>query len=483
MRCRSAVTDFPPAADGYPPIRFRNSLISPFDIRKRFDMEQPLNNNHSSLIINSTQAQVPIIICPDCDLVVEDHTIPEGYRLRCPRCLTTLAAPKKNSLIRTAALSLTTLLLFIPAHFNPLLTFDVMGIRQSGSLFDSLVELSHHGAHPVALVALITALILPLCNPALLLTISLLIISERKKHLAIFFLRLHHHLQEWSMTEIFLIAILITIVKMYNSTVIQYDNGLFFYICFTALNIHLALSFDQAYYWRRLTGSQPIFLPDLHGNTSLNAREFNLALCRVCRTSFELNATKPHPEHCPACSAVFHPRTPNSFSRTLALILSAIIFAFPANFLPVMEVRHLGNPELSTIMDGIIYFFKNGSLGIGLIIFIASILVPLFKILGMLIILHAVHYRIETGRRRKTLMLRFIGFIGRWSMLDIFIIALMCSLADFRPLSFFIPQEGTLYFCAVVTLTMMAANSFDSRLLWDPAPHLNGPRHGSTTDI
>ncbi|MDH4318472.1 MAG: paraquat-inducible protein A, partial [Desulfobulbaceae bacterium] len=190
-------------------------------------MKQTPDNNHSdSLMIEIIPRPVPIIICPDCDLVLEDHTTPEGYRLRCPRCLTTLISPKKNSLIRTAALSLTTLFLFIPAHFNPLLTFDVMGIRRSGSLFDSLIGLSHQeGVQPVAIIALITALILPLCNPALLLLISLSIISGRKKRLAIFLLRLHHHIQEWSMTEIFLIAILITIVKMYNSTVIQYGNG------------------------------------------------------------------------------------------------------------------------------------------------------------------------------------------------------------------------------------------------------------------
>lgn len=170
---------------------------------------------------------------------------------------------------------------------------------------------------------------------------------------------------------------------------------------------------------------------------------------------------------CPRCSSPIHYRTPQSMSRTWALLIAAIVLFIPANILPIMEVTFLGSVAPSTIMDGIIYFFQHGSFGIGLVIFTASVLVPLFKIVGMIIILLSIHFRWEHWLKHKTIMARFIHFIGRWSMLDIFVIALLCVLVNFSSLSSITAAPAATYFCMVVVLTMLAANTLDARLLWD----------------
>ncbi len=170
---------------------------------------------------------------------------------------------------------------------------------------------------------------------------------------------------------------------------------------------------------------------------------------------------------CPRCNNQIHYRFTNSIARTWALIVTAVILIFPANLLPIMRVDFLGSQEYSTIMDGILYFFHSEEYGIGLIIFIASILVPLFKIIGMLLILLSIQFKWKTWLRHKAAMFRFIQFIGRWSMLDIFVIAVMSALVDFGSFTSTHTAHAATFFTAVVVCSMFAAMTFDPRLLWD----------------
>ncbi len=170
---------------------------------------------------------------------------------------------------------------------------------------------------------------------------------------------------------------------------------------------------------------------------------------------------------CPRCCAAVHLRSPDSMSYTWALVLTSLILCFPANILPIMKVNYMGTVEASTIMDGIIYFFKEGSYGIGMVILTASILVPIFKIVGIILILLSIQFKWTSWLRHKTIMFRVIEFIGRWSMLDIFVIALLTVLVDFGFFSTIEAAPAATYFCGVVISTMLAAIMFDTRLIWD----------------
>ena len=200
--------------------------------------------------------------------------------------------------------------------------------------------------------------------------------------------------------------------------------------------------------------------------TPMTGREAGLMLCHHCHKVI------PRPEdgsaiRCPRCRAPVHMRKPDSLTYTWALVITALIFLFPANLLPMMMVDYMGAQDYSTIMDGIIYFFKEGSYGIGGVILTASILVPVFKIVGIIMILLSVHFRWESWLRHKAVMFRFIEFIGRWSMLDIFVVALLTELVNFGFFSTISAASAATYFCGVVISTMLAAMTFDTRIIWD----------------
>jgi len=199
-----------------------------------------------------------------------------------------------------------------------------------------------------------------------------------------------------------------------------------------------------------------------------NAMEAGLMRCHDCGKLSDAGHAPVQAElACPRCGASLHYRRPDSVAATWALVFTSTVFFIPANLLPIMRVDFLGSQEYSTIMDGIIYFFHTQDYAIGLIILIASVLVPLFKIIGLLLILLSIRFKWKTWLRHKAAMFRFIQFIGRWSMLDIFVIALMSALVDFGTFTSTQAAPAATYFTAVVVCTMFAAIVFDPRILWD----------------
>jgi len=197
---------------------------------------------------------------------------------------------------------------------------------------------------------------------------------------------------------------------------------------------------------------------------NITASEAGLVLCHDCH---KLLPVADNHRHCPRCGAALHLRKPDAINRTWALVITAALLSFPANILPIMKVDFLGSSDYSTILDGIIYFFQTGSYGIGIIILTASVLVPCFKIIGIFLILLSIHYRWQSWLKHKTLLFRIIEFIGRWSMLDIFVIALLQVLVNFGNITSIETAPAATFFTGVVLSTMFAAITFDPRLLWD----------------
>ncbi len=191
-------------------------------------------------------------------------------------------------------------------------------------------------------------------------------------------------------------------------------------------------------------------------------------LCNTCHLLCRKSAiNSEHPERCPRCYSIVHSRKPRSLARTWALTLSAMILYIPANLYPIMTVTYLGRSEADTIMSGVISLAKSGMLPIALVVFIASIAVPLLKLVGICVLLISIQLKLPMSKTQRTLMYRIIEVIGRWSMLDLFVIAILVALVNFGNLSEIETGSAATAFGAVVVLTILAAQSFDPRLIWD----------------
>lgn len=198
----------------------------------------------------------------------------------------------------------------------------------------------------------------------------------------------------------------------------------------------------------------------------MSAHEAGLMRCRACG----LILSRPAPGRlcrCPRCGADVHVRKPDSLARTWALLISSLILLFPANLLPIMDLTYIGIQEPNTIMQGIIAFIHQGTYFIAFLIFFASILVPVFKIVIIMLILVSVQKKWQRNWRQRAWMFRIIKFIGRWSMLDIFVLALLVALVQFGTLTTITAGPAATYFAMVVVLTMLAADTFDPRLIWE----------------
>ena len=197
------------------------------------------------------------------------------------------------------------------------------------------------------------------------------------------------------------------------------------------------------------------------------AAEAGLLSCHACE---QLNRA-PAGGHgaCARCGASLHFRKPDSLARTWALLVAAAILYVPANVLPVMETGSLFGSQSDTIMSGVVYLWVTGSWPLAALIFFASIMVPLAKLARAPRARRVPRSARSAWRpRERTRLYRVVEFVGRWSMLDIFVVAILVALVQFQALATIKAGAGAIAFGAVVVLTMFAAEAFDPRLIWDP---------------
>jgi paraquat-inducible protein A len=190
-----------------------------------------------------------------------------------------------------------------------------------------------------------------------------------------------------------------------------------------------------------------------------------------CHDCGYLVKTVDHLLSCPRCNSHLHARHPHSLQRTTALLVSSFFLYIPANIFPIMTVNQFGAGDAHTIAGGIVELIDSGMIPIGMLVLVASILVPSSKLIGIGLLLLCAHFRWQINARRWTVMYRVIAFVGRWSMLDIFMISILVDLVDFGGIQIIAGPAATA-FAAVVILTMFAAENFDPRLLWDNQKNL-----------
>ena len=202
--------------------------------------------------------------------------------------------------------------------------------------------------------------------------------------------------------------------------------------------------------------------PSLH-----TAKSLGLYACHTC--GLVSRPVREGPSSCSRCGTVLRSRKSRSIERATAYLIAAYILYIPANVLPIMETHSVFGREENTIVSGIAYLWHAGSWVLALVVFIASIVVPVLKLLAMTLLLITAHFQSAWRPLERAKLYRLVELVGRWSMLDVYVVAVLAALVQFHPLATVTPRSGAVYFGAVVILSMLSAMAFDPRLIWDPA--------------
>ena len=395
--------------------------------------------------------------CPGCGLLQTVPALEPGMTAGCVRCPTILRRTSAHRIDHIVALTLSAFVLLVVMCTTQLMSVEKAGIKRVADLFSGPEELVRQNMGELAAVIIFVTVVAPLIRLVGMLYV-LIRLHERSqpRHLRVIF-ALCERLRPWSMLEVFVFGVFVAYVKLGDLVTIGLMAGVYALLALTFVLVWMDSVLDREAVWERL----------YRGNLSGGAKDFTGAIgCETCGLVGVPDADDPR---CPRCDSALHERRLNSVARTWALIIAAAVLYIPANYYPVLSVVQLGAGQPSTILGGVEELITARQYPLAALVFFASILVPMLKLVGLSFML----ITIQTGRagwlRDRTRLYHIVRFIGRWSMIDIFMESLLGALVAFGSVITIEPGMGALAFCAVVILTMFAAETFDPRLMWDAA--------------
>lgn len=367
-------------------------------------------------------------ICHECDLPIRLVDLNENQKAICPRCGFTLATKYSNAFTRIIALSITALIFLVASVSFNFISFQSSGLVNSISMLDSVSILITTGFTVLAIIEIITVFVIPVVILLSLIYLSYCFKNNRHPWQGHTLLQLVFTLIPWNMAEIFLVGTLVSLIKIISLAEITLGPSFYAFILFSIAMTSAILHIDKHHFYQMLA------------KTSQNQIE--------------------HEQN--------HPVNPSAaIQRTWALIITSIILYIPANVLPIMNTRLLGQNDPSTIIGGVLLLWHHKSYPIALVIFVASIMVPIAKILVLIWLNYSVQTRSNKYDKQRIKMYRIAEFVGRWSMIDIFVVIILASLVQLGNTMSIVPGSATFAFSGVVVVTMLAAMSFEPKLIYN----------------
>ena len=394
--------------------------------------------------------------CPRCGLSVAIPTIVPGDQAQCPRCHQYLVRVEKYPLDTPLAYASAALIIMIIVYTQLYMIVDMFTLHVDLTLPYMLSSLAQQDYSFLAEVMFLLTFGSPLLFLILCLYVYIGLYYQRVLPGMLYATRTLVRLRHWIMVDVFFIATLVAYIKIISRAQIHF--GLAFWLMMVLAILLIRTSQGVPEHWifyqiQTLTGNDPTIIK--HSDNTIS--------CNYCL--FE----QPNSQNiCNVCGSFLSKRKPLSLRISMAFLLSAIILYIPANLLPMMITRAPNSNLASTILDGIEYMWNDGDVLIAVVIFSASMAIPIMKIISMLVLLYSAAYKPVISPARLTILYRITESIGRWSMIDIFVVIILMSVFT-SPLAKVTPGAASIYFCGVVILTMISALSFDSRLLWDEA--------------
>lgn len=447
-------------------------------------------------------SQSDLIACEGCDAVYAKTHLDVDEVAICWRCNAQLRCNHSRQMKHILPLSLTCFIVFVIANVFPIADMEIQGLHSQTTLWGAVQALYNQQMTFVSALVFFTTILFPFLQLCVLLYIQLPLFGRCRPPGFQLAVRFMHHLWPWEMMDVFLLGTLVALIKLTHLATVIAGIALWAFGVLTVL-LTTVISIHPRYYWQIGQIGRPKRYPTL-GNCSeselltqevespmdtsmamsnihsansdspkneappqLTASQLEIVSCHYCG---EVWRYVPNQDlFCSCCGGRLHQRKPQSLNLTWAFLIAACIMYIPSNLMPVMITSNLGGVQKDTIMSGIIYFWITGSWGLAVIVFIASFLVPILKLAILFILLISVHTRSSWRPKQRTQLYRVLELIGRWSMLDVYVVTLLTGLVHIQLFSNVTPGLGILAFSSTVVLTMLATLSFDPRLIWDAA--------------
>ncbi|MBV8043400.1 membrane integrity lipid transport subunit YebS [Pluralibacter sp.] len=386
--------------------------------------------------------------CPQCDMMFSLPVVKKHQSAYCPCCNAKIRDGRDWSLTRLAAMAITMIMLMPFAWSEPLLRLHLLGVRIDANLMQGIWQMTEQGDPvPAAMVLFCTvaAPLLLVTSIAYLWFGNILGMNLRPVLLML------EKLKEWVMLDIYLVGIGVASIKVKDYAFLQPGIGLVAFVALVLLSILTLIHLNVEQLWDRFYPQRPATRPDP-----------GLQVCLGCQHTGFADARG----RCRRCHVPLRHRRPYSLQKSWAALIASLVLLFPANLLPISIIYVNGARQEDTIMSGIMSL-AHSNVAVAAVVFIASILVPFTKVIVLFTLLVSIHFKCEQGLRTRLLLLRFVTWIGRWSMLDLFVISLTMSLINRDQLLAFTMGPAAFYFGSAVILTILAVEWLDSRLLWD----------------
>jgi len=400
------------------------------------------------------------ILCSQCDMLVALPVLEHGHKAACPRCGTTLTTEWDAPRQRPTAYAVAALFMLLLSNLFPFVYMKVGGITSEVELLEiPQVMFSEDYASLGTFFLLFVQLVPAFCLVVILLLVNRANIPPSwKAPLA----RVLFLLKSWGMAEIFLAGVLVSFVKLMAYGDVGIGSSFIPWCLYCILQLRAFQCVDRRWVWDDIAPAPALTQPLTPGISGIHQ---GLRSCSCC------TAILPAEQRvCPRCKTKGYVRRKNSLQWTMALLVTSIILYLPANILPIMITDLLGDKMPSTIMAGVILLWGEGSYPVALVIFIASIMVPTLKMIAIAWLCWDAKGHGQRDSERMHLIYEVVEFVGRWSMIDVFVIAVLSALVRIGGLMNIYPALGALMFALVVIMTMFAAMTFDPRLSWDREP-------------
>lgn len=373
----------------------------------------------------------------------------------CPNCQHILRKGNSWSSRRSAFLALAILILLPFALTFPLLSIDLLGVKINATVWDGIWKMATEGYPYTAFMVLVCAVLMPLSFVLLILTIQLQrLIRQRPRYTLIFLTKI----KEWVMLDVYLVALAVAAFKIRDYAHLQFDVHLIAFVIVTILTILLFIKTEPKQAWER-------FYPEYHSLPFDHPSK--PTLCPTCEYCFDEKIVDlKGRERCPRCETNLAVSEEIKLQRVWACLIAGVIMMIPANIFPISVTEMTGKVSADSLISGVILFIEMGSYAVAAIVFIASIAVPVSKVAIIFYLLMAIRHKWKHPIHLQMKLLHYVHFVGRWSMLDLFVLSLMMSLLERGQILSFSVGEAAFYFGASVFLTMFASANLDAKMLW-----------------